>query len=170
VRERESKMNSTDDGYFRYDMKYAPLCIEIPDYVAPHAPETAQADVERAVSQSLQDSYKHGIKHDCAMLPCGMTVGEGAMMYFRALYEKRNNKKILPFDQWFNKLKDVLSTHFGADFSGEPNRNLIKSYNKTLYSNYTNSTSVVRIVKEILLKMGIKSTYPRIREVILVLF
>lgn len=72
-------MNSSDDGYFYYDMNTPPLCFK----------HTVARDVDKDVIQYLQQSYRFGEKHENTLLPCGLTAGEAAMLYFRQLYQKR---------------------------------------------------------------------------------
>jgi hypothetical protein len=72
-------MDPNDSGYFRYNDKYPPMCVE----------GATTTNVEQDIVNYLQESYREGLKHECVILPCGLSAGEAGVMYFRGLNQKR---------------------------------------------------------------------------------
>jgi hypothetical protein len=75
-------MDPTDDGYFQYDQNFPPLCVRPPHTLSVHDFGTL---VRQDIDAYINESCMHGIKDSGAVLPCGLTVGEAALIRLRSV-------------------------------------------------------------------------------------
>ena len=75
-------MDTDDDGYFHYNDKYPPICIR-----PPYPIHQIEGQMVGVITEYLQESYKHGLKHPDTLLPSGLSAGEAAVIYFRTASE-----------------------------------------------------------------------------------
>ena len=94
-------MDSRDNGYFVYNDKYPPLCIQTQTQLDAES-------VNQSVLHFLQESYKDGLKDPCAILPSGLSAGEAAVFYIRGM----NDRRLRPDDEE----KDPLNYEGVIDF------------------------------------------------------
>lgn len=111
-------MDAADSGFFEYDDRYPPLCVRD---VRAQVPEQV---VDAHITQYLQDSYKEGVKHTDAILPCGMSAGEAGVMYLRKMNSKRrrSDKVDVDMDQLVALITGSLQRHMGIDVTVKPLR------------------------------------------------
>lgn len=108
-------MNEDDDGLFRYDDTFVPLCVKPDDHQLPEYKQSMNG----AVTTYLQESYKDGMKPENFILENGLSVGEAGVCYFRDLNCKRRKgeKVIVNAPELIRVLKESLEKNLGVNLS-----------------------------------------------------
>ena len=118
-------MNANDDGFFHYNAEFPPLNVEPPMWQRETFKDCMQQGVILAY---LQESYKFGLKDCNTVLPCGLTAGEAAVLYFRTS-NKKPNSRLTPSNlkpvktadnEYVQRTATGLREHMGIDVSKEP--------------------------------------------------
>lgn len=111
-------MDAADTGFFEYDDRFPPFCIRDARTKVPEEVVDAQ------ITQYLQESYKEGIKHADAILPCGMSAGEAGVMYLRKMNSKRRrlDKVDVDVDQILKHITESLRRHMDIDVTSRQHR------------------------------------------------
>jgi hypothetical protein len=115
-------MHANDDGFFHYDTEFPPLNVEPPTWQQAIFRDCMRQGVILAY---LQESHKFGVKDSNTVLPCGLTAGEAAVLYFRTTNKKHNStgpvKPVKTADnEYVQRTVTGLRVHMGIDVSKEP--------------------------------------------------
>ncbi len=68
----------------------------------------------------LRDSHRSGVKEANTILPCGLTAGEAAVLYFRQMNQKQSVERtvetpVKPDNEYYQKTVTSLLEHMGVD-------------------------------------------------------
>lgn len=145
-------MDSTDYGFFEYDPNYPPICIKPPQN---QVPEYKQA-MEGAITSYLQDSYKDGLKHEDAILPNGLAVGEAGVFYFRELHNKRRKpeKQYPELNPIIEKIIQSIKHHMNIYVSWDA---IEHTLTPKLFQTKQYPKKLLMILKKILSDMNMKT-------------
>ena len=102
-------MDPHDTGYFEYDDNYPPMCIKLNSGFNP----STINKIDNEIIAYLQDSYRTGLKHDHAILSCGLSAGEAGVLYFRKLNNKRRklDKIDINVEKMIYNISESLERH-----------------------------------------------------------
>lgn len=143
---------------FVYDSRYPPICVQPPTDQMPECQRT----MECAVTSYLKESYRHGLKHEHAILGSGLSAGEAGVLYFRDLHLKRHKQQSEPSVN-LRELQDRLAEIVGRYFQINMNQHR-ESFNRhvdaqVLEQNHRakNHQSLPNAIKTFLAENGLKN-------------
>lgn len=150
-------MDDDDDGLFRYDDAFVPLCVKPPSESQLHE---FKASMDGVVTSYLQESYKDGMKHENFILGNGLSVGEAGVCYFRELNQKRKKQdgQLGNAAEVVDAIKSSLSSNLCINLS-DPMYKIAfeKHINTKLFQTKQYEKRILPAIKSFLKEMNLKT-------------
>ena len=132
-KKKTKDIHAGDDGLFHYDTDFPPLNVEPPRWQQATFRDCMQKGV---ILGYLQDSYRFGLKEANTVLPCGLTAGEAAVLYFRNANKKHDTHSSQTIaktpraldNEYLQRTATGLREHMGIDVSKDPLKTLFECH------------------------------------------